>query len=155
MTRSSMTCTFCVLSDLSLTVASHTFTTLLGPSGCGKTRPSPFYMRQQQAIREKLSQRMFRLIYKSALHQCIETADVVFQPENFKHLTGIQTDIRPWRFYDACLKRRLFTLKKQSIREVVKKECKVYAIAAKSLYDDEGNWELTYCEQNFVPTDWL
>ena len=59
------------------------------------------------SYQEKLSKRMFRLIYKSNLHQCMEAVDVAFQPENFKHLTGIQTDIRPWRFYDACLKRRL------------------------------------------------
>ena len=59
-----------------------------------------------RSYQEKLSKRMFRLIYKSNLHQRMEAVDVVFQPENFKHLTGIQTDIRPWRFYDACLKRR-------------------------------------------------
>jgi len=176
------------------------------------------------SYQEKLSKRMFRLIYKSNLHQHMEAVDVAFQPENFKHLTGIQTDIRPWRFYDACLKRRLsvrdialdnrgnaqrklqvikampdvfyhqcwigasigndiyinadyyvgdtrcvlsigfrnelrgdvpITLKKQSIREVVKKECKVYAIAAKSLPKTQGSWELTYCEQGFSPEEWL
>ena len=47
------------------------------------------------------------------------------------------------------------TLKKQSIREVVKKECKVYAIAAKSMPVTQSSWELTYCEQGFAPEEWL
>ena len=37
----------------------------------------------------------------------------------------------------------------------VKKECKVYAIAAKSMPVTQSSWELTYCEQGFAPEEWL
>jgi hypothetical protein len=47
------------------------------------------------------------------------------------------------------------TLKKQSIREVVTKECKVYAIASMPLGDKEAPWSLTYCEKGFDPEKWI
>ena len=174
--------------------------------------------------REKLANRMFRLVYDDRFTHSVKVTDVVFRPEHFKHLTGIKTDITAWRFYDACIKRRLspkdisidnmgkaqrkleviggmtnlfyrpcwigtslnndiyihadyyvgdtqcvlsvgfrgtkdgdvpITLKKQSIREVVTKECKVYATAAKSLLDKHDAWALTYCAQDFSPEPWF
>lgn len=173
---------------------------------------------------EKLADRMFRLIYDDRSSHSIKVTDVVFRPEHFKHLTGIQTNIKSWRFYDACIKQRLspkdisiddkgkaqrkleviggmvnlfyrpcwigvslnndiyihadyyvgdtqcvlsvgfrgtkdgdvpVTLKKQSIREVVTKECKVYAIASKSLLDKNSAWQLTYCARDFDPAPWI
>ena len=175
---------------------------------------------------EKLSQRRFRLIYLDKLHKSMEMEEVIFQPESFKHLTGIQTKISAFNFYEACLDRRLsqktiafdargntqrklevieampdvfyhpcwigeslnndihihaayyvgdtkcvlsigfrnvmnksgdvpITLKKQSIREVVTKECKVYAIASKSLLDKNSAWQLTYCARDFDPVPWI
>ena len=149
---------------------------------------------------------------------------ITFKPINFKHLTGIQSNIRPTQFYKACLNQRLspedfnfdklgyaqrklevlpfmpdvffnrcwlgpsikndicinadyyvgdtrcslsigiritdtgdvpVTLKKQSIREVVKKEYKVFAIASKPLGSNDATWKLTYCEKNFDATRYL
>ena len=176
------------------------------------------------SYQEKLSNRMFRLIYENVLQHRMDTVDIMFLPKNFKHLTGLQTKLKPQLFFNACLGQRLsvrdisfdsrgntqrklevirmmpdvfyhpcwigdslnndiyinadyyvgdtrcvlsvgfrnmeergvpITLKKQSIREVVKKECKVYAIAAKSMPVTQGSWELTFCEQGFAPEEWL
>lgn len=176
------------------------------------------------SYQEKLSWRMFRLIYENRVLHLMEVADVIFLPEHFKHLTGIKTKMSAGWFYDACRKKRLsdrdiifdrqgntqrklevirampevfyhpcwigaslnndiyinadyyvgdtrcvlsvgfrgtvdgdvpITLKKQSIREVVTKEYKVFAIAAKSLRDEKAAWELTYCEKGFSPEKWI
>lgn len=173
---------------------------------------------------EKLSQKKFMLIHKDQLTNKLTSSIVVFKPLNFKHLTGIQTEMKPAQFYKACLKQRLsskdfhfdrqghaqrklevlplmpdiffnrcwlgpsinndiyinadyyigdtrcvlsiglrygtimdvpVTLKKQSIREVVTKESKIYAIAAKPLDDKEAPWSLTYCEKDFDAEEWL
>ncbi|MBQ7515969.1 MAG: hypothetical protein IJS96_06770 [Schwartzia sp.] len=173
---------------------------------------------------EKLSRRMFRLLYDKRLTQTTEIATVVFEPGNFKHLTGIQSDLSPRQFYKACLKHRLsvrdidfdsfghaqrklevlpfmadvfynrcwiglsinndisinadyyvgdtpcvlsigfrgkengdvpVTLKNQSIREVVTKENKIYAIASKPLGNSTRTWTLTYCDNGFDPSPWF
>lgn len=176
------------------------------------------------SYQEKLSDRIFRLIYENILQHRMDTVDVMFLPKNFKHLTGLQTKLKPRLFFNACLGQRLsvrdisfdsrgntqrklevirampdvfyhpcwigaslnndlyinadyyvgdtrcvlsvgfrgtkdgdvpITLKKQSIREVVKKECKVYVIAAKSLQAEQETWKMTYCEHDFSPEKWL
>lgn len=173
---------------------------------------------------EKLSQKKFMLIHKDQLTGKTTSSVVAFKPLNFKHLTGIQSEMKPAQFYKACLKQRLsardinfdrqghaqrklevlplmpdvffnrcwlgtsinndiyinadyyigdtryvlsiglrhgtitdvpVTLKKQTIREVVTKECKVYAIASKPLDDKEAPWSLTYCEKDFNPEEWI
>ncbi len=173
---------------------------------------------------ELLSQKQFLLIYNDKLTNTIKTSIVAFKPVNFKHLTGIQSDMRPAQFYKACRKQRLstkdfdfdklghaqrklevlplmpdlffdrcwigasinndiyinadyyvgdtrcvlslglrygsttdvpVTLKKQSIREVVTKECKVLAIASKPMDDKSAPWQITYCEKDFIPDEWL
>ena len=173
---------------------------------------------------EKLSQKKFMLIYQDNLTGTVKSSVVTFKPLNFKHLTGIQSEIKPAQFFKACLKKRLstrdfnfdrqghaqrklevlplmpevfynrcwlgpsinndiyinadyyigdtrcvlsigirtssftdvpVTLKKQSIREVVTKECKVYAIASMPLGDKEALWSLTYCEKGFDPEKWI
>lgn len=168
--------------------------------------------------KEKLSDRQFLLIYKENSSKVLKSALVEFKPTNFKHLTGIVTELSAARFFRICLDKRLstkqfeldkygnaqrkldvlllmpdvfygrcwigesinndiyinadyyvgdthcvlsvgirktkagdipITLKKQSIREVVKKESKVFAIASKFSADREAAWELTYCDKDF------
>lgn len=167
---------------------------------------------------------MFRLVYKKPHNASMDVAEVVFEPENFKHLTGIKTNMSAGWFYEACLKRRIspkdiafdgrgntqrklevirmmpevfyhpcwigdslnndicihadyyvgdtkcvlsvgfrnmeehgipITLKKQSIREVVTKECKVFAIATKFLTNNDNTWTLTYCDRDFSSEKWI
>lgn len=59
-----------------------------------------------QGYRDKLSFREFRLVYDNGNHG-IDTKDIVFKPEHFKHLTGIKTKMDAGWFYEACLNHRL------------------------------------------------
>lgn len=174
--------------------------------------------------KEKLSDRQFLLIYQDSATKCIKSTLITFKATNFKHLTGVVTELSATRFFRICLDKRLstkqfefdkhgnaqrkldvlrlmpdifygrcwigesinndiyinadyyvgdtrcvlsvgirktkagdvpVTLKKQSIREVVKKETKVFAIASKPLDGIKTEWILTYCEKNFDATSYL
>ena len=174
--------------------------------------------------KEKLSDRQFLLIYKDTVSKDVKSAVVTFKSTNFKHLTGVMTELSATRFFRICLDKRLsikqfefdklgnvqrklkvlllmpdifysrcwigesinndiyinadyyigdtrcvlsvgirktqagdvpVTLKNQSIREVVKKERKVLAIASKPIDDKSAPWQITYCEKDFDPNEWL
>lgn len=174
--------------------------------------------------KEKLSDRQFLLIYNNTVSKDINSTVVMFKSTNFKHLTGVVTELGAARFFRICLDKRLstkqfefdklgnvqrklkvlllmpdifygrcwigesinndiyinadyyigdtrcvlsvgirktqagdvpVTLKNQSIREVVKKERKVLAIASRPIDDKSAPWQITYCEKDFDPNEWL
>lgn len=59
--------------------------------------------------KEKLSGRQFMLIYKDNASKNIKSVVVAFKPTNFKHLTGVVTELSAARFFRICLDKRLST----------------------------------------------